>query len=42
VEKTQDVEIHIFPGLHMDLVTDQLPTLAENLRTCLNSVQPAR
>jgi thioesterase domain-containing protein len=42
VEKTQDVEIHIFPGLHMDLVTDQLPTLAENLRTCLNSVRPAR
>lgn len=35
VEKTQEVEIHIFPGPHMALVTDQLPVLIERLRTCL-------
>ena len=39
VEKTQEVEIHIFPGLHMALVTDQLHVLIESLRTCLQGVQ---
>ncbi len=35
VEKTQEVEIHIFPGPHMALVTEQLDVLIESLRTCL-------
>ncbi len=39
VEKTNEVEIHIFPGLHMSLVTEQLPLLAERLRTCLDKAQ---
>ena len=41
VEETNEVEIHIFPGKHMSLVTDQLPVLAECLRTCLNKAQEA-
>jgi thioesterase domain-containing protein len=39
VEKSQDVEIHVFPGLHMDLVTEQLPVLVENLCACLDKAQ---
>lgn len=39
VEKTQDVEIHVFPGQHMALVTEQLPVLIENLRACINKAQ---
>jgi len=36
VEEANEVEIHIFPGLHMSLVTEQLHVLAECLRTCLS------
>ena len=39
VEEMNEVEIHIFPGLHMSLVTEQLPLLAEQLRSCLDKVQ---
>jgi thioesterase domain-containing protein len=39
VEKAQQVEIHVFPGLHMALVTDQLHVLIESLRVCLNKAQ---
>jgi len=39
VEETQEVENHVFPGKHMDLVTDQLPVLVESLRACLDKAQ---
>ncbi|HEV2473007.1 MAG TPA: thioesterase domain-containing protein [Ktedonobacteraceae bacterium] len=39
VEKTQNVEIHVIPGKHMGLVTDQLPTLVETLRACLDTTR---
>lgn len=41
VEDTQQVEIHIFPGKHMALVTDQLDVLIESLRACLDTAQKA-
>jgi len=39
VEEANEVEIHIFPGKHMSLVTEQLYVLAECLRTCLIKAQ---
>jgi Thioesterase domain len=39
VEEANEVEIHIFPGLHMSLVTEQLNLLIESLRKCLSKAQ---
>src|SRR5437764_1506996 len=39
VEVTNEVEIHVFPGAHMSLVTDQLNLLIDSLRQCLSTTQ---
>jgi len=39
VEVTNEVEIHVFPGAHMSLVTDQLNLLIDSLRQCLSRTQ---
>jgi len=39
VEAENEVEIHVFPGLHMSLVTEQLNLLIETLHKCLINAQ---